>query len=100
MSSLSHFWDDVFRGLPDLVVALIVLVIAILAAWLVKVLIVRLAKLLGLEKGMKKAGVEQANIKKALNFIGNLVFLLVFVLFLPGIFDKLGLGSISTPIWR
>lgn len=98
MSSLSHFWDDVFGGLPDLVVALIVLVIAILAAWLVKFLIIKLSKLIGLEKGMDKAGVEKTNIKKALNFVGNLAFLAIFILFLPGIFDKLGLGSISTPI--
>lgn len=98
MSNLSHFWDDVFRGLPDVVVALIVLVLALLVAWLTKFLIVKLLKLVGLERGMKKAGIEQKNITKSIGFIGNLVYLAVFILFLPGIFDKLGLGSISTPI--
>lgn len=98
MSNLSHFWDDVFGGLPDLLIALIVLVLAILVAWLTKFLIVKLLKLIGLEKGMKKAGIEQKHVTKAIHFIGNLAWLVVFILFLPGIFDKLGLGSISTPI--
>lgn len=98
MTNLSHFWDDVFRGLPDVVVALIVLVLALLVAWLTKFLIVKLLKLVGLPRGMKRAGIEQKNITKSLSFIGNLVYLLVFILFLPGIFDKLGLGSVSAPI--
>lgn len=98
MSNLSHFWDDVFGGLPDVLVALIVLVLAILVAWLTKFLIVKLLKLIGLEKGMRKAGIEKKNIDKSINFVGKLAWLVVFILFLPGIFDKLGLGSISTPI--
>ena len=98
MSNISHFWDDVFGGLPDVLVALIVLVLALLVAWLAKILIVKLLKLLGLERGMKKAGVEQKNITKSISFVGNLSFIIVFILFLPGIFDKLGLGSISEPI--
>lgn len=98
MSNLSHFWDDVFGGLPDVLVALIVLVVALLAAWLTKFLIIKLLKLVGLDRGMKKAGIEPKKIAKANSFIGNLTFLVVFVLFLPGIFDKLGLGSISAPI--
>lgn len=98
MSNLSHFWDDVFGGLPDVLVALIVLVLALLVAWLTKFLIVKLLKLIGLDKGMRKAGIEPKNIEKAKGFIGNLAWLAVFILFLPGIFDKLGLGSISEPI--
>ena len=98
MSNLSHFWDDVFGGLPDVLVALIVLVLALLVAWLTKFLIIKLLKLIGLDKGMKKAGIEPKNIEKAKGFIGNLAWLAVFILFLPGIFDKLGLGSISEPI--
>lgn len=98
MSNISHFWDNVFGGLPDVLVAMIVLVLALLISWLTKILIVKLLKLVGLERGMKKAGVEQKNIAKSTSFVGNLIFIIVFILFLPGIFDKLGLSSISEPI--
>lgn len=98
MDNLSHMWDNVFGELPGVVVALIVLVIAILAGLLTKFLVTKFLKLVGLERGLKKAGVEQKNIVRVQGFIGNLVFLIVFLLFLPGIFEKLGLNNVATPI--
>lgn len=98
MDNITRFWDNLVSGLPNVVVALIVLVVALLLAWLTKFLITKLLKVIGLEKGMEKAGVEKANTQKAIRFLGKLAFLIVFMLFLPGIFEKLGLNNIATPI--
>lgn len=98
MESMAHFWDNLFGGLPDVVVALLVLVLALFVAWLAKFLIVKFMKLVGLERGMLKAGVEKEKTTKAISFLGRLVYLIVFLLFLPGIFEKLGLNNIATPI--
>lgn len=98
MDNITRFWNDLMGGLPDVVVALLVLVLALFSAWLVKTLTVKLLKVIGLERGMSKAGIEQKNVAKAINFLGRLVHLVVFLLFLPGIFEKLGLNNIATPI--
>ena len=98
MDNITRFWDNLVGGLPNVVVALIVLVVALLLGWLTKFLITKLLKAIGVARGMEKAGVEKANGKKAINFVGNLAFLIVFALFLPGIFEKLGLNNIATPI--
>lgn len=98
MDNITRFWDNLVAGLPNVVVALILIVIALLLAWLTKFLITRLLKVVGLERGMQKAGIEKSNTKRAINFLGKLAFLIVFALFLPGIFEKLGLNNIATPI--
>ena len=98
MENLSHMWDNVFGGLTSIFVALIVLVIAILLGWLTKYLIVKLLKVAGLPKALMKAGIKNDKINGVLGFIGRLAFLVVFLLFLPGIFSKLGLESIGVPI--
>jgi len=98
MDNITVFWNNLMSGLPDVVVALLVLVLALLCAWIAKSLVVKIFKLAGIERAMAKAGVEQKNIKKTTNFVGRLVHLVVFILFLPGIFEKLGLNNIATPI--
>lgn len=98
MNSIEIFLDDFLKGLPDVVVALLVLVLAMFSAWLVKTLTLKLLKLIGLEKGLAKLGTKKENISKVTGFIGRLVYLVVFILFLPGIFEKLGLNNIAAPI--
>ncbi|MDO5480740.1 MAG: hypothetical protein Q4F60_00105 [Candidatus Saccharibacteria bacterium] len=98
MNSIEIFLDDFLKGLPDVVVALLVLVLAMFSAWLVKTLTLKLLKLIGLEKGLAKLGTKKENISKVTGFIGRLVYLIVFILFLPGIFEKLGLNNIAAPI--
>ena len=98
MNNITHLWDNFVGDLPNVVVALIVLVAALLLAWLTKFLITRLLKLVGLERGMQKAGITKENANKAISFVGKLSFLIVFILFLPGIFEKLGLNNVATPI--
>lgn len=98
MDGFNRFWNDITSGIPDVLVALIVLLVAFLVAWVAKKLILKLLKMLGLEKAMKKAGVDETNCKKTVDFVGRLVYLIVFLLFLPGIFEKLGLNNVAQPI--
>ncbi|MBQ3309683.1 hypothetical protein IJG78_03335 [Candidatus Saccharibacteria bacterium] len=98
MNNITRFWDTLFGGLPDVVVAILVLILALVVAWLAKFLTLKLLKVIGLERGMSKAGVEEKNTKKVTGFIGRLVYLIVFILFLPGIFEKLGLNNVAAPI--
>jgi len=98
MNNLSHFWEDFTSGLPDVVVALLVLVLGLVVAWIAKALVLKFIKITGIKRGMAKAGIEQKNIESATSFFGRLVYLVVFILFLPGIFEKLGLNNVATPI--
>lgn len=98
MDNLTHFWDDFIGGLPDVVVALLILALALFVAWLAKKASLKLLKLIGAERGMEKAGIEKKNYESASSFVGNIVYLAVFVLFLPGIFEKLDLNNVATPI--
>lgn len=98
MEGVANFWNSFWGGVPDVIMAVIMLVLAFLVAWLAKYLIVKLVKAVGLERGMAKAGTSKENIKKTVGFLGKLTYLVVFLLFVPGIFDKLGMNSTSTPL--
>ena len=88
MDSFKNFWNDLVGGMPDVLVALLVLIAAFIMAWLAKKLALKLVKMVGLDKAMSKAGIDDKNRKQTRDFIGQLVYLIVFVLFLPGIFEK------------
>lgn len=98
MQNIADFWQQFSKSVPDIVWALILLVAAFLVAWIAKILTVKLFRWLGIERLLAKASVEEKHITSAKNFVAKLVQLIVFVLFLPGVFDKLGLGSVSTPL--
>lgn len=98
MQNFADFWNKLFMNVPDVIIALLVLILAFVVAWIAKALITKLMKGIGLEKGLQKSGVDQKNVSKTTRFVGQLAYLVVFVLFLPGIFEKLGLNNVATPI--
>lgn len=98
MDGISNFWDSFWANVPDVIVAVIVLILAFIVAAIAKSLVMKLTKVVGLERGMAKAGTSKNNIEKTTSFIGKLVYLIVFLLFVPGIFEKLGLNNVATPI--
>lgn len=97
MQNIMYLWDSFIQGLPNVVVAILLLAIAFLVAWIAKKLVTKFMDLIKIEKLFQKVGLEKEN-TKAKEFIAKLVYLIVFVLFLPGIFSKLGLTGISEPI--
>lgn len=98
MQDIADFWNKLSSNIPDIVLALLVLVLAFLVAWMAKQLTIKLFRWLGIERLLAKAGVEKKHVESARSFLAKLVQLIVFVLFLPGVFDKLGLNSVSTPL--
>lgn len=102
MNNFIHYFSNLFYsllgGLSDLVVAIILLVIAFLVAFLAKKIICKLLKALHAEKLLEKIGVKDTATNSSIEFVGKLVFFVVFLLFLPAVLDKLGMSSVSTPI--
>ena len=97
MQNIMYLWNSFLQGLPNVVVAILLLIIAFLIAWIAKKLVTKLMDFIKIEKLFQKVKLENEN-TKAKEFIAKLVYLIVFVLFLPGIFGKLGLNGISEPI--
>lgn len=95
MNDLNLFFDRLFAGLPNLLVAILLLILAFIIAGFVRNLIKRLVSKSKLDQ--KLAGTETSS-KDMTEMLGNLGFVIVLLLFLPGILDKLGLPSITQPI--
>ena len=98
MNGVTRFVDEFWMGIPDVFQALLVLILAFFVAWVAKKAVLNLLKFIGFNKALKKAGVDAESQDKTTDFISQLVYLVVFVLFMPGIFEKLGLTSIASPI--
>ena len=97
MQNMMNVLNSFFQGIPNVIVALLLLVIAFLVAWIAKKIVIKFMNLVKIEKLFKKVKLEEEN-TKAKEFIAKLVYLIVFVLSLPGILGKLGLTGISEPI--
>lgn len=95
MNDLNLFFDRLFAGLPNLLVAILLLILAFVIAGFVRTLIKRLVSRSKLDQ--KLSGTETSS-KEMTDMLGNLGFVIVLLLFLPGILDKLGLPSITQPI--
>ncbi len=98
MDTLRNFLSSLLNKVPDIIFALLLLVVAFIAAKIAQKLV---TKLLGYVKGDKiteKTGMKQESIDSAKTFIAKLVYFIVFLLFLPGVLDKLGMNSVSSPI--
>ena len=84
-------------GLWAVIKAVLFLLLAFITAAVVKSLVVKLLTKTKLNTLMKQNG--SANGKEtSVEFIGKLVHLLVFLLFVPGIFESLGMREVSSPI--
>lgn len=98
MQDFADFWEKFTSNIPELVKALILLVVAFLVSWIAKKLIIKLFKWLRIEQMLVKSNVDKKHIESTRAFAGKVVQLIVFILFLPGVFQLLGLDSTATPI--
>lgn len=92
-----NFIDSVTGALPSILVGIIILIIAYIIASLVKKFVVNLLKKGNLKDKLVSANADANEANKMVNLLGNIAFLLIFVLFLPAIFSKLGLEAIASP---
>lgn len=84
------------EGLWAVIRAVVLLIVAFIAAAIVKSLVVKLLTKTSLKKLLGKHDAESG--EKITSFIGKLVHLIVFLLFVPGIFESLGMMEVSAPI--
>lgn len=97
MNALTNFLSSIVGGVASIIVAALILVVAFVVASIVKSLVLKLIDKTKLRNVLAKIDTEDKP-GGAREFIGKLVYLLVFLLFVPGIFSALGLGSVMAPI--
>ncbi len=78
--------------------ALVYLIIAFVAAGVASALVKALAKFLKLDAKLDKWGINEGQVGTSMKFIGKLVYLVVFLLFLPSALSALGLHEVASPI--
>jgi hypothetical protein len=81
-------------GLWAVIKAALILLVAFIVARIVSSLVVKLLGKANL--GSSEAVAEHKD--SMIAFVGKLVYLLVFLLFVPGIFESLGMSDVSSPI--
>jgi len=89
MDNLTNIWNKLMANVPNVIEALLLLIIAFICAAIVKKIVVKAMKLLKFGK------TEGQN--SIITFVGKLAYLVVFALFVPGIFEKLSLNGIAEP---
>lgn len=92
---MNNLTANLEQSLPDILFGILFLVIAIIAGYIVKNLIVKGAKALKLDEKFGDNAKEANSIPELL---GKLGFILTVLFFLPGIFDRFGLNNISAPL--
>lgn len=82
----------------DLVRFIVYLACAFIAASISSWLITKLLKMLKLDKKLDKWGVNDGVLGTSMKFVGRLVYLVVFLLFLPSALEAIGITTVSGPI--
>ena len=100
MDQLNHVWNSFANMLPDLLMGIILILVAWIVATLVKKAIQKGLTALNFDRKLESWGaassVEQG--KNTISLISQVFYYLVWVLFLPGIFETFRLTSVSEPI--
>jgi hypothetical protein len=95
---LKNLLDSFFLTVPSIVSAILLLILAFIVAKIVKSIILKALKLTKVDKHIDKLGIADETTVSSMEFIGKLVFIIVFLLFLPAVLDKLGMQDVSAPI--
>ncbi len=93
-----NFIDYLTGAATGLISAIIYLLIAFLVAWIVKRLVVKILDKVGAKEALAKSGMKEEETDSAIGLLGNLAFLIVFLLFLPAVLVKLGMENVAAPI--
>ncbi|MEK4563704.1 mechanosensitive ion channel [Alkalihalobacillus sp. FSL R5-0424] len=99
-NSFRNMFDQIVSNIPNVVYALLLLLLAFAVATIVKGI---------LEKGLKKLGVQRLLARgrvvpteekglDTLKSLATIAYYLVFILFIPSILDALNMNSVSQPI--
>lgn len=95
---MEGFLNSLLTQIPNWIFAVLLLVVAFIAEAIVKMLVTKLLKTTKAEEKLAKIGVKDASTGSSVEFIAKLAYFITFLLFLPGVLDKLGMNSVSQPI--
>ena len=100
IDSLMRALDKVINFLPNVIGAILFLLIAWIIAVIVKKIIIKGLKAIGFQSWLEKKGLADKNSSSTglIETFGKLAYFLVFLLFLPSVFDALNMESVSKPI--
>lgn len=106
MNWLSNLFNSIPSPVMMVLQALLLLLAAFIVAGIARWLVKKLLSKTKLQEVEEKAdttavGAPKTSVKKKMslgNFIANLVYFIVFMLFVPGIFSSLGVVGVSEPI--
>lgn len=98
MDYLRNWGNQILSAIPDIVAAVVILVLALVVAWLAKLVVSKILKATKLDAKLNKLEIEQKKGSSTSDYIGRLVFIIVFILFLPSVFARLGLTGVAEPI--
>lgn len=84
-------------GAWSVIKAVLLLILALIVAKIAKFLIVKLLTKTRISYLLEKTGKLETQ-ETIISFVGKLIYLLVFLLFVPGIFECLGMNAVSSPI--
>lgn len=98
MLYLQNLGNSILNAIPSILAAIVVLALALLVAWLAKLVVTKLLKATKLDQKLNRVAIEDKKGATTVDYIGRLVFIIVFVLFLPSIFARLGLEGVASPI--
>ncbi|MBQ3790611.1 MAG: mechanosensitive ion channel [Lachnospiraceae bacterium] len=94
MGFLGSMWNDLFNVFK----ALLLLIAAFIVASIVRSLVLKLIEKTRLNMLLFKADGNTSPPGTTREYIGKLIYFIVFLLFVPGIFDLIGANSVTAPI--
>jgi len=100
MDGLQSLLDSFLSFIPQLVIGIVLILVAWIVAVLVKNAITKGLKAVGAPGALSKwgAAANEDAANSTIDSLGKVGYYLVWVLFLPGIFQQFGLNAIGTPI--
>src|SRR5690625_3120447 len=99
-NSFRGMLDTLISYIPNIIAALLLLLLAWIIALVVKNIFTKVLKKAGAEKGMVKSRLasSEEDAGGKLDNIGKLLYFLVFILFLPPILTQLNMHPVAEPI--
>ncbi len=98
MYFLQNMLSSLTSGIFSVVWAALILIVAFFVAGLVKSLVLKVLGKGKFSDFLAKFDPEEGKAGSTKEIIGKLVYLIVFLLFVPSIFAKLGMSEVSSPI--
>ena len=98
MEYLTNWWNMYLNSIPNVIAALVILIFAFLTAYLAKSLVSKLMRTVNIDKLFKKAKITDEKRENTKAFIEKVVYFIVFILWMPGFFERLGMNGVASPI--